>query len=513
MSADQVLVLVAAAGQLVLGLFVHRRGGGSALARQLALLCYVLAAWNFANWAYVDWCARSVPDAGGVCAWRVLDVTLSPWIPPLTLHLVLVFVGARSRHPHVLRLAYVVFGLLSGVSALSGVNEAARRFVDGDAWSATFLVPFLGVLVLSVKLLFAHGRRTHRHGERMRTWFMLLGIGLGGALGTSELLDDLLGVPAMGAIGSLFTTAMFAVVVLRLRMFGRELAASQALYAAGVGLVGLVAYLATIRLAGDRVGLLLLGSVTVGGLLCAAMWPVLQGTAQRRARERRLAGVGRFAEQMAHDLKNPLAALKGAVQFLREERRQGRSIDEQEAFLELMETEIRRVERAMEDYRHLGRCEARPRRTDLEAVVEHVVEISGLAQGGGHSTHLALAPDLPDLRLDPDLVARAVENLVRNACEAMPAGGVVTIRTAALRDAGRRGVVISVEDEGVGMDARQRDRALEEFFTTKSSGSGLGLAYVHAVARAHHGGVDIESRVGEGTRVDLTLLSSEEEAA
>jgi two-component system sensor histidine kinase HydH len=113
-----------------------------------------------------------------------------------------------------------------------------------------------------------------------------------------------------------------------------------------------------------------------------------------------------------------------------------------------------------------------------------------------------LAADLPECLLDPALVSTGLENLLRNGFEAMPDGGVLTVRTAAPNGNGG-GVVITVQDTGTGMDARRLSRATDDFYTTKATGSGLGLAFTQRVAAAHGGTLRLSSVLGRGTVVEL----------
>lgn len=117
-----------------------------------------------------------------------------------------------------------------------------------------------------------------------------------------------------------------------------------------------------------------------------------------------------------------------------------------------------------------------------------------------------LDPDLPACELDAELVQTTLENLLRNAVDAMPAGGAITVETSAKPDhRGKAGILLSVIDEGQGMDARILERATEQFFTTKATGSGLGLNFVERVARAHDGYLDLSSELGRGTTVRLWM--------
>jgi two-component system sensor histidine kinase HydH len=241
------------------------------------------------------------------------------------------------------------------------------------------------------------------------------------------------------------------------------------------------------------------------GVIGLAIVRELRGaSAVERERLRRLATLGRFSEQLAHDLRNPLSALKGAVQFLATERAQGRPLEAHGEFLELMAEQVARLERVVADYQRMAKVEPVLASGSLNDVVREVLGMQRFAAVPGVTLQAELAAELPPATMDKDLVATTLENVLRNAYEAMPDGGTVTVRTELVPgDSG--GVAVSVEDEGHGMDARVLDRASEEFFTTKTSGSGLGLSFAERVAQAHGGTLSLTSRVGKGTVVRLSL--------
>ena len=149
--------------------------------------------------------------------------------------------------------------------------------------------------------------------------------------------------------------------------------------------------------------------------------------------------------------------------------------------------------------------EASLARVDLTALLGGLVEAQRLAMGEGVTLTLAIEPSCPDVRGDAELLASALENLVRNAYEAMPKGGAIRVGAERRGD----GVVIWVEDEGEGMDAVTRENAQDDFFTTKTTGSGLGLALVRRVAEVHDATLSITSAVGRGTRVDIHFSRAE----
>jgi signal transduction histidine kinase len=123
----------------------------------------------------------------------------------------------------------------------------------------------------------------------------------------------------------------------------------------------------------------------------------------------------------------------------------------------------------------------------------------GLA--GRIAVSLDLAPDLPAVRADRTLLGRALTNLVENAVQAMPAGGQLTVRARA----DERSVIITVADTGVGMDATALERAFEPYFSTKTGGSGLGLANARRHIELHDGTIAMTSAPGAGTTVTVTL--------
>jgi signal transduction histidine kinase len=224
---------------------------------------------------------------------------------------------------------------------------------------------------------------------------------------------------------------------------------------------------------------------------------------ERRARLQQFAYLGRFSAQIAHDLKNPLAALKGAIQFLDTEVHRGRSLESQQRFLALLLEQVERLDDVVDNYTRLGRVQPRPLASNLNAIVRRTLALQSYVRPN-ISVEDELEAELPACPHDADLVGRAIENLIRNAVEAMPNGGVLTVRTSADRRHDRRvDARVTVQDTGQGMNARESARAFDDFFSTKAEGSGLGLGFVQRVMQAHGGRVDLTSKVGTGTSVTL----------
>ncbi len=490
------LSLAACTGQLALAGLALARVGKSPLALPLSLLSIALSTWNFAHFAH------AVSQEEG---WRLVALAATLTTAPCAVHFILAFTGQRRRFATVIYSTYGLFGLFATV-ALSALGSP---WVAVRATSATFsrLTMVLVTLLLGVGwgLLVLHLRRAPRLEERIRSGLLLLGLVLLVALPGTDLLADLnFNVPRLGTLGTLLGLPVMATVALRFHLFGKDLSSGAALYAATLAVVGVLAYLIVFRLFAAEQGALVVGTAAITFALLAAARRGVSALVTQRERLERLATLGRFSAQMAHDLKNPIAALKGAAQFLKEEHAQKRPWDDKGDFLDLLLEQVERLDRVVSTYQRLGRVEPLNRLLDINRLVEDVLSLQAFAGYPNVKFERVLEEQLPKCSGDYDLLANALENLVRNACEAMPQGGTLTVHTRREAIEGA-GVVVSVEDTGEGMDARTRERAFDEFFTTKASGSGLGLAFVRRVVEAHGGEVSLTSREGRGTIVSLRL--------
>jgi signal transduction histidine kinase len=391
------------------------------------------------------------------------------------LDVVVAFVGARGALKPLVLGAYVVYGALALSSATAFLGPWGRAWIESHAWGMLFFAGWAPTLALVLALLVRHLVRTGDPDEKARTRTMLAAVAVGGALGMTDLLEAAgVSVPPLGALGTLFATLLVAVAAFRLRLFDRDLSVN----------------------AGTYVAALTLGAVAITLVLVAASREVLVTRGKERERVARLAALGRVSAQMAHDLKNPLAALLGASEVLEGEVPAAQRRD----LLVLVGEQARRIRAIVDTYDRLGRIDPVRLPVRVEQLVARVVAAQqASARGVDFRTELDAA--LPECSLDADLVEGVLENLVRNAVEAMPNGGTVTVRARVEDDV----LVTSVTDTGEGMDARRVERAFDEFFTTKPTGSGLGLAFARRVAQAHGGRVTLTSEPRKGTVVALRL--------
>jgi two-component system sensor histidine kinase HydH len=493
MGAREWMGFVAALGHLALAILSVARGRQSVVARPLALLCFALFGWNFAPLA---------ERASGAEPWGVADAVLTAMSPPLMLWLVATFVGGRRAHARLVAAGFVVFGALALSSATAFFARWGHRWIESEAWAAVFLAAWGPTLAVSLAWLVRHLSRSRQADEKARTRMFLAAFALGGALATTDELAAV-GWPVahLASIGTLAGTSLVATAVFRFRLLDRDLSVSTGVYTAVVALVGLVAYGVVFRTFGGSVAALGAATIMVTLGLVAAARELTASRAENRQRVERLTVLGRLTAQMAHAIKNPLAALLGAARLV--EAPEGEPLSPSRAeFLRLVVDQAERIRAIVDKYDRIGRVEPLATRVQINDVVRRVVAGQSVATD---DVRVALElSDLAECDADADLVASALENVVRNALEAMPTGGALRVTTRMDRPAaGEAAVVVHVEDTGEGMDARRAERAFDDFYTTKPTGSGLGLAFVRRVVLAHGGNVTLSSRPGEGTTVEL----------
>ncbi len=268
-------------------------------------------------------------------------------------------------------------------------------------------------------------------------------------------------------------------------------------------------------LAGSR---LLVGDGDPGGyvVIFQDVTQVVEMEAELRRHER-LSGIGQLAADLAHEIRNPLAAISGSIQIL-EGGAEGEESDESRRLMNIVVRETDRLNALITDFLLFARpAPARPEPVVIESVLRDMAQIFESIRPP--SVQLVIdAP--PELRVvaDDSQLRQLLWNLFLNAVQAMPDGGSLEIRAqhAAAQGASlerRSGnadwVEIRVADSGTGIAEDVLERIFDPFFTTKKEGSGLGLATVHRIVEGNGGHVKVESAVGRGTRFSVLLPAAE----
>ena len=235
-------------------------------------------------------------------------------------------------------------------------------------------------------------------------------------------------------------------------------------------------------------------------------------------RTQRLEAWADMARQVAHDIKNPLTPIQlSAEHAQRVNRDQGAPLSPVlDECMGAILTQVRLLRQIAAEFSSFASSPTpRPETTDVAALIEEVVQAYRPGLVGRIELSVQAEDQVPEGFIDRTLFGRALTNVIENALYAMPSGGRLSIRTAPSPAGGgkARAIAVTVTDSGVGMDQGARGRLFEPYFSTKATGTGLGLTIAKRNITLNGGTIDVESRKGEGTRVTMVLPAAPEERA
>lgn len=225
---------------------------------------------------------------------------------------------------------------------------------------------------------------------------------------------------------------------------------------------------------------------------------------EEKIESERISALTLLAAGVAHELGNPLNSLNIHLQLLdRRIRKLPSGGEKLREHLDVAMSEIRRLDFIIGQFLAAIRpTKPQVQRSHLNEMIEESVRfLKPELEQGGIRVATELRADLPMLPLDANQMKQAFYNLIRNAIQAMPEGGTLTIASS-FNDFEVR---IAFEDTGKGISAENMGNLFQPFFTTRRTGTGLGLLIVRRIVREHGGEIDIESREGHGTRVSIYL--------
>lgn len=235
----------------------------------------------------------------------------------------------------------------------------------------------------------------------------------------------------------------------------------------------------------------------------AAVYRELQENFERMKRAERLYAVGQLSAGLAHEIRNPLASIAGAVGILE---RNSSSEQKRIECIQIVKKENQRLNQLLSSFLDFAR--PRPPKylsTDVRTILDSVVDLAAHATAGKSIVFRNETAPGVSIECDPEQLKQVLLNLLINAIQAMKEGDIVL---SARREHER--VWIQVKDEGCGISAEARDRIFDPFFTTKESGTGLGLAVAHQIVEQHGGILTAENNAERGMTFSVQLPAHRE---
>jgi len=231
-------------------------------------------------------------------------------------------------------------------------------------------------------------------------------------------------------------------------------------------------------------------------------------TSNEQKRTERLAYVGALAGAMVHEIRNPLSTINMNLQMLDEawadlEGEKGRWARRR---LEILQNEAKRLDDILKNFQKIAKGEDLSLEDhDLNAIVEETLDFFlPDARAKNIVIRRGLSPDLPKVRVDAGLVKQALINMLKNSREAMPDGGEIIVRTSAAGE----GVQLDIADTGAGIPEEKRARIFDPYFSTKKTGSGLGLATTKRIIEDFGGTICCQSEADKGTNFTIRIPAS-----
>jgi signal transduction histidine kinase len=232
------------------------------------------------------------------------------------------------------------------------------------------------------------------------------------------------------------------------------------------------------------------------------------------------AALAELAGGFIHEIKNHLSTLGLNLQLLAEDFQDPETQRERRALqrVQRLQSECQRLVEVSNDFLRFARIKDLDLiAVDLGKVLEEMVDFfDPSARAAGIDLKSYVPADLPQVRLDRELFKQALLNILLNAEQAMPQGGLITIQAAvesalvpAVSDPTPGCLCLSIIDTGQGIARDVLAKVFQPFFSTKAAGSGLGLATTRKIVEAHHGTIDVQSELGKGTKITIKLPAVE----
>ncbi|MFV1957041.1 MAG: nitrogen regulation protein NR(II) [bacterium] len=439
------IALVAVLVNLTLAAWVILRSSRNLISITFMFICFSVAFWNFGDFMiYATGHGLWLP-AGTIhpSAWKYYGTTGSAMAVGFLFHFMCSLVrGARRKYGWIM-LAYVASSFFAVTSPMAIYYEPIRSFVDGTAWNVLFaitLVPFIiaGLIMLTVSMI-----RAQSKDEKSRWLFTIIAIVITFAGGMTDLVQKLqFPVPPLGHIGSVIGPSILAVGIVRHRR----------------------------------------------------VFDVLT-----RARVK-LEAMSEMAAGIAHEIRNPLTAIRGAVKLQADELAEN-NWDEAKRYQGIIADEIQRLDDILGSFQDFTRpINLHKELRSINEIVERTISIASM-----EGLNIQIKPDLgngiPKCEIDPSLLRQVFINFILNAEDACGENGELEIST----ELSAPWVVVNFRDNGPGIPKELHNRIFEPFYTTKAEGIGIGLSICMRIIDAHKGRIKVVSEASNGAHIRIYL--------
>ena len=248
----------------------------------------------------------------------------------------------------------------------------------------------------------------------------------------------------------------------------------------------------------DEVGRLVSSFDSMVDRLDSAKRELEQYHFQQMERADRLASVGEMAAGIAHEIKNPLTGIAAAITIIKDDFADG---DPRTEIVNEVLEQVKRLDKTVNDLLFFGKpTPPEPTYSDLNALLKKTLMFACQHRGvKAIEKRLELQEDLPPVCVDPKQIQQVFLNLILNAVQAMPEGGLLTITSHLIARDGAVWAQVAIADTGPGIPEQLLEKIFAPFFTTKAQGTGLGLAICHKLITQHRGRIHISSEDGRGT--------------
>jgi len=224
----------------------------------------------------------------------------------------------------------------------------------------------------------------------------------------------------------------------------------------------------------------------------------LKESQEQLIRAQRLAAIGELASMVGHDLRNPLTGIAGATYYIKS-KLQSTTGDKTREMLKLIDNQIKHSNKIINDLLDYSK----EMKLEISETTPKIItkEVLTTIQVPNTIQVINLTKNSPRIEIDMDKMKRVITNIIKNAVDAMPEGGNLTLRSKMSRNC----VEITFTDSGIGIQENVMRRIWTPLFTTKAKGMGLGLPICKRIVEAHEGEISVKSTVGKGTALSITL--------